>query len=359
MKMTMRWYGKNDDPVKIENIRQIPGMTGVVGALFDVPVGEVWPEDKIKALKDDVVAAGLELEVIESVNIHEDIKLGLPSRERYIENYKETIRRLAKIGIKVICYNFMPVFDWMKTEMAYQLEDGSTTMAFFLEGVQKSPEEVANDVLSQNAGTVLPGWEPERLADVTKLIAQYQDVTETDLRANLKYFLEQIIPVCEEVDIKMGIHPDDPPYSIFGLPRIVKNRDDLDFICQAVDSPYNGITLCTGSIAEDPNNDLVAIVAEFAKRDRIPFAHVRNVKFIGDNGKDCYESAHYSPYGSHDMFNIMAALYDNGFDGYIRPDHGRMIWGETGRPGYGLYDRALGAMYLTGLWEALEKRQVK
>ena len=124
MKMTMRWYGKNDDPVKIENIRQIPGMTGVVGALFDVPVGEVWPEDKIKALKDDVVAAGLELEVIESVNIHEDIKLGLPSRERYIENYKETIRRLAKIGIKVICYNFMPVFDWMKTEMAYQLDNG-------------------------------------------------------------------------------------------------------------------------------------------------------------------------------------------------------------------------------------------
>ncbi|MGO2742876.1 MAG: mannonate dehydratase [Pseudolactococcus laudensis] len=359
MKMTMRWYGKNDDPVKIENIRQIPGMTGVVGALFDVPVGEVWPEDKIKALKDDVVAAGLELEVIESVNIHEDIKLGLPSRERYIENYKETIRRLAKIGIKVICYNFMPVFDWMKTEMAYQLEDGSTIMAFFLEGVQKSPEEVANDVLSQNAGTVLPGWEPERLADVTKLIAQYQDVTETDLRANLKYFLEQIIPVCEEVDIKMGIHPDDPPYSIFGLPRIVKNRDDLDFICQAVDSPYNGITFCTGSIGEDPDNDLVAIVAEFAKRDRIPFAHVRNVKFIGDNCKDCYESAHYSPYGSHDMFNIMAALYDNGFDGYIRPDHGRMIWGETGRPGYGLYDRALGTMYLTGLWEALEKRQVK
>lgn len=358
MKMTMRWYGKDNDPVKIENIRQIPGMTGVVGALFDVPVGEVWPEDKIAALKADVTAAGLELEVIESVNIHEDIKLGLPSRDQYIENYKETIRRLAKIGIKVICYNFMPVFDWMKTEMAYELEDGSTTMAFLLEGVQKSPAEVAKDVLSKTEGTVLPGWEPERLADVTKLIDQYQTVTEDDLRANLTYFLEQIIPVCEEVDIKMGIHPDDPPYSIFGLPRIVKNRDDLDFICQAVDSPYNGITFCTGSIGEDPDNDLVAIVAEFAKRDRIPFAHVRNVKFIGENNKDCYESAHYSPCGSHDMFEIMAALYDNGFDGYIRPDHGRMIWGETGRPGYGLYDRALGAMYLTGLWEALAKRQV-
>ena len=358
MKMTMRWYGKQDDPVKIDYIRQVPGMTGIVGSLFDVPVGEVWPEDKILALKTDVEQAGLTLEVIESVNIHEDIKLGLPSRDRYIENYKETIRRLAKIGIKVICYNFMPVFDWMKTEMAYPLEDGSTTMAFFLEGVQKTPQEVADDVMSQNEGLALPGWEPERLVDITKLIAQYQDVTEADLRNNLTYFLQQIIPVCEAVDIKLAIHPDDPPYSIFGLPRIVKNRDDLAFICEGVDSPYNGITMCTGSIGEDPDNDLVAIVAEFAKRDRIPFAHVRNVKFIEAGGRDCYESAHYSPYGSHDLFEVMAALYDNGFDGYIRPDHGRMIWGETGRPGYGLYDRALGAMYLTGLWEALEKRHM-
>lgn len=358
MKMTMRWYGKQDDPVKIDYIRQVPGMTGIVGSLFDVPVGEVWPEDKILALKTDVEQAGLTLEVIESVNIHEDIKLGFPSRDRYIENYKETIRRLAKIGIKVICYNFMPVFDWMKTEMAYPLEDGSTTMAFFLEGVQKTPQEVADDVMSQNEGLALPGWEPERLVDITKLIAQYQDVTEVDLRNNLTYFLQQIIPVCEAVDIKMAIHPDDPPYSIFGLPRIVKNRDDLAYICEAVDSPYNGITMCTGSIGEDPDNDLVAIVAEFAKRDRIPFAHVRNVKFIEAGGRDCYESAHYSPYGSHDLFEVMAALYDNGFDGYIRPDHGRMIWGETGCPGYGLYDRALGAMYLTGLWEALEKRHI-
>jgi mannonate dehydratase len=351
----MRWFGKEEDFVNIEYIRQVPGMTGIVGALFDVPVGEVWPMDKIEALKEDVEAAGLALEVIESVNVHEDIKLGLPSRDRYIENYKETIRRLASIGIKVICYNFMPVFDWMKTEMAYQLPDGSNTMAFFLEGVKKSPEEMAKEVLEKNQGTVLPGWEPDRLYDVKRLIDQYQGVTEDDLRVNLKYFLEQVIPVCEAVDIKLGIHPDDPPYSIFGLPRIVKNREDLDYICNMVDSPYNGITFCTGSIGEDPENDLVAIIAEFAKRDRIPFAHVRNIKFIGDNA-DCYESAHLSAYGSHDMFRIMEALYDNGFDGYIRPDHGRMIWGETGRPGYGLYDRALGAMYLTGIWESLEKR---
>lgn len=357
MKMTMRWFGKNDDKIKLEYIRQVPGVTGIVGALFDVPVGEVWPEEKIQALKDEVEKTGLSLEVIESVNIHEDIKLGLSTRDRYIENYKETIRRLAKVGIKVICYNFMPVFDWMKTEMAYTLPDGSNTMAFFLEGVQKSPEEVAKDVLEKNKGTVLPGWEPERLNDVKRLIEQYQGITEADLRENLKYFLEAVIPTCEEVDVKLAIHPDDPPYSIFGLPRIVKNREDLDYICQAVDSPYNGITFCTGSIGEDPDNDLVAIVAEFAKRNRIPFAHLRNIKFVGE-AADCYESAHLSSYGSHDMFRIMEALYDNGFDGYIRPDHGRMIWGEEGRPGYGLYDRALGAMYLTGIWESLVKRKV-
>ena len=356
MKMTMRWYGKQEDKVQLEDIRQVPGVAGVVGTLMDVPAGEVWPIAKITALKDEVEAAGLTLEVIESVNVHEDIKLGLPTREAYIENYKETIRRLAAVGIKVICYNFMPVFDWMKTEMYYELPDGSTTMAFFLEGVQKSAQEVAREILANNQGTQLPGWEPERLNDVTKLIEQYKDVSEDMLRENLKYFLEQIIPVCEEVGVKMGLHQDDPPYSIFGLPRIAKNRDDLDYICNIVDSPCNGLTLCTGSIGEDPDNDVAAIVAEFTKRDRIFFAHVRNIKFIGES-KDCYESAHLSSYGSQDMFKIMAALYDNDFDGYIRPDHGRMIWGETGRPGYGLYDRALGAMYLQGIWESLEKRR--
>ncbi|MDR0485067.1 MAG: mannonate dehydratase [Alphaproteobacteria bacterium] len=356
MKMTMRWYGKNFDSIPLEYMRQVPNVKGIVGTLFDVPAGELWSKEKIKELKDTIEKAGLTLEVIESVNIHEDIKLGLPTRDKYIENYKQTIRNLAEFGIKVICYNFMPVFDWMKTEMAYPLADGSTTMAFFKKGVEKTPEELAKEVLEKNQGTVLPGWEPERLAHVSALIKQYENITEEKLRENLKYFLQQVIPVCEQVDVKMAIHPDDPPYSIFGLPRIVKNREDLDYICKAVDSPYNGITLCTGSIGEDPNNDCVAIVAEFTKRGRIPFAHVRNIKFIG-NGKDCYESAHFSKEGSLDMFKIMEALYDNGFDGYVRPDHGRMIWGETGRPGYGLYDRALGAMYLGGIWESLEKRK--
>ena len=355
MQMTMRWFGPDEDKVTLEQIRQVPGVEGVVGALYDVPVGEIWPEEKIQALVEQTHKAGLTMEVIESVNIHDAIKIGLPERDRYIANYQQTIRNLAKFGVKVICYNFMPVFDWMKTDMNYRLEDGSLTMAFEKAGVDKPLEQVVAEVLENANGFALPGWEPERLAHVQTLFESYKGVDDDKLRENLVYFLERVIPVCEEVGVKMAIHPDDPPYSIFGLPRIIKNREDLDWLCNAVDSPANGITLCTGSIAEEPQNDVYEILAEFSRRGRIHFAHVRNIKIIKD--KDFYESAHPTRYGSLDMYKVMQALHDNGFDGYIRPDHGRFIWGETGRPGYGLYDRALGATYLLGLWEALTNQK--
>ena len=307
MQMTMRWFGPEEDKISLEHIRQVPGVEGVVGALYDVAVGEVWPVDKIERLVGQAHAAGLKMEVIESVNIHDDIKIGLPTRDRYIANYQQTIRNLARFGVKVICYNFMPVFDWMKTDMNYVLPDGSLTMAFEKKDIDKRLEDVVKEVLENSNGFALPGWEPERLAEVQTLFAKYSAVDDQKLRENLVYFLQAVIPVCEEVGVKMAIHPDDPPYSIFGLPRVVKNRDDLDWICRAVD-------------------------------------------------KDFYECAHPSEYGSLDMYKVMQALYDNGFDGYIRPDHGRFIWGETGRPGYGLFDRALGVTYLKGLWEALSKR---
>ena len=297
MQMTMRWFGSTEDKVSLEYIRQVPGVEGVVGALYDVPVGEIWPEDKIEALVGQASAAGLKMEVIESVNIHDDIKIGLPSRDRYIANYQQTIRNLARFGVKVICYNFMPVFDWMKTDMNYVLPDGSLTMAFEKKDIDKSLEEVVSEVLSNSNGFALPGWEPERLAQVQKLFASYKDVDDEKLRENLVYFLKAVIPVCEDVGVKMAIHPDDPPYSIFGLPRVVKNRQDLDWLCNAVNSEANGITLCTGSIAEDPENNVYEILAEFTRRKRIHFAHVRNIKLIKD--KDFYECAHPSQYGSH------------------------------------------------------------
>ncbi|MTI57518.1 mannonate dehydratase [Geosporobacter ferrireducens] len=354
MKMTFRWFGVNNDSVTLDQIKQIPGMTGVVGSLFDVPVGEVWPMEKIKALKETVVNAGLELEVIESVNIHEDIKLGLPTRDHYIENYKQTLRHLSKFGIKVVCYNFMPVFDWTRSDLAKVLPDGSNVLSYDHNKIQTiDPNKMLEDMDANSNGYDLPGWEPERLKTIKTLFTAYQDVNEEKLLENLGYFLKEIIPVAEQCDIKMAIHPDDPPWSIFGLPRIVTSKERLEQIVNLVDSPYNGLTLCSGCLGANPNNNIPEIVRYFGGKGRIHFAHVRNVKIYEGGNFD--EASHLSSDGSLDMFEIMKAYHDIDFKGYIRPDHGRMIWGEKARPGYGLYDRALGVTYLNGVWEAIGK----
>ena len=344
MKMTFRWYGESD-PVKLEYIRQIPGMYGIVSAIYDVPVGEVWPLEKLQALRDRIEGAGLKFEVVESVPMHEDIKLGKPSRDRLIANFQQNIRNCAAVGVKVICYNFMPVFDWTRTEMAKELPDGSFTLAFDAQAVAEiDPEK----------GIALPGWDasykPEQLKS---LLAEYKAVSEETLWANLEYFLKAIIPVAEEAGVKMAMHPDDPPRPIFGLPRIVKNRDDLARLVKIVDSPANGLTLCSGSLGADLCNNIPSLVREFGGQGRIHFGHLRNVKVEEDG--TFYESTHNSCDGSLDMAEIVKAYHEVGFEGYVRPDHGRMIWGETGKPGYGLYDRALGAVYLNGLWEAVSK----
>lgn len=345
MKMTFRWYGE-DDKVTLDQIKQIPGMTGIVSAIYDVPVGEVWPMEKITALKEKIEAHGLEFSVIESVPVHEDIKLGLPSRDKYIDNYCQTLRNLSKAGIEVVCYNFMPVFDWTRSELAHELPDGSNALIYKHETVLKM--DPVKGELS------LPGWDSSYTKEGMKdLLEQYKSITEEDLWNNLRYFLQHVIAVADEVAIKMAIHQDDPPWSIFGLPRIIKNKEDLEKLINLVDSPNNGITLCSGSLGIDPNNNVPELIRYFGKKGRIHFGHCRNVKITGEK---CFEEAsHRSADGSLDMFEIMKAYHDIGFDGPIRPDHGRMIWGETGRPGYGLYDRALGATYLNGIWEALEK----
>ncbi|WP_437759356.1 mannonate dehydratase [Sorangium sp. So ce1389] len=344
MKMTFRWYGEND-PVKLEYIRQIPGIYGIVSAIYDVPVGEVWPLERLQALRARIEGVGLRFEVVESVPVHEDIKLGKPTRDRLIESFCQNIRSCAAIGVKVICYNFMPVFDWTRTEMARELPDGSLTLAFDADAVAKiDPEQ----------GIALPGWDTSyRPEQLRAILDDYRSVREEALWENLAYFLERIIPVAEEVGVRMGMHPDDPPRPIFGLPRIIKNRDDLMRLVKMVDSPANGITLCSGSLGADLCNNIVSLVYEFGGMGRIPFGHLRNVAVQEDG--TFFESAHLSCDGSLDMAAIVKAYHDVGFDGYVRPDHGRMIWGETGRPGYGLYDRALGLVYLNGLWEATRK----
>lgn len=345
MKLSFRWYGK-DDPVKIEYIRQIPNMHSIVTAIYDVPVGEVWSIEKIKSLKEEVEGSGLKFEVIESVPVHEDIKLGLSSRDEYIENYKENIKNLGKAGVKVICYNFMPVFDWTRTQLDKVLDDGSTALVYY--------KEQLKDMDPLTGELSLPGWDSSYTKEELKYVfEQYSEVSEEDLWDNLEYFLKEIIPVAEEYDVKMAIHPDDPPWSIFGLPRIITTEENLDRFLKLVDSEYNGLTFCTGSLGCASFNDVTKMIDKYSAQGRIHFMHIRNIKLLPDGSFE--ECAHYSPAGSLDIVEIMKVLYKNNFDGYIRPDHGRMIWGETGRPGYGLYDRALGAMYLTGIWETLEK----
>jgi mannonate dehydratase len=343
--MSFRWYGDNDK-VTLANIRQIPGVTGIVSAIYDIPVGETWPLHKILELKKKIESQGLILEVIESVPVHEDIKLGLPSSDVYIENYKQTLRNLAEAGIPVVCYNFMPVFDWTRSDLNYQLEDGSYALIYNEETVQK--------MNPLNGDLALPGWDSSyKKEELQELLSKYQNVTEEDLWGNLAYFLKEIIPTADEAGIKMAIHPDDPPWSIFGLPRIIRNHENLERLLNIVDSPSHGITLCTGSLGTDPNNNLPEFVRYFGGKGRIHFAHLRNVKWTGE--KSFQESSHRSADGSIDMVEVLKAFNEIGFEGPMRPDHGRMIWGETGRPGYGLYDRALGATYLNGIWETLQK----
>ena len=346
MKLSFRWYGE-DDKVTLENIRQIPGMHSIVTAVYDVPVGEVWPEESISRLKNLVESNGLHFDVIESIPVHEDIKLGKPSRDRYIENYCENIRRVAKAGVKCICYNFMPVFDWTRTQLDHKLEDGSTTLVYYQEQVD------AVNPLQSDSDLTLPGWDSSYSREELKdIVAEYNNMTEDDLWNNLQYFLERIIPVAAECDVNMAIHEDDPCWSIFGLPRIITCEENLDRFLKLVDDKHNGITLCAGSLGCSNQNDVAEMAAKYAAMGRIHFVHMRNVKIL-ENGFE--ESAHLSKCGSLDMYEITKALHDNGFTGYIRPDHGRMIWGETGRAGYGLYDRALGETYINGLWEAVEK----
>nr|AMP50896.1 D-mannonate dehydratase (UxuA) [uncultured bacterium] len=355
MQMTFRWFGADRDTVSLEQIRQIPGVTGIIPALHDLPAGEVWPLDRILAMKSEIESAGLTMECIESVNVHEDIKLGNENAAKYIENYIESIKNLSKAGVKVICYNFMPVFDWTRTDLAMKMADGATCLSY--NGVQiegKSPEDMFRETDENSNGYAMPGWETERMGEIKELFTKYKGITEDDLVENLRTFLGSIIPVCEDCGIKMAIHPDDPPWEIFGLPRILKNESDIERLFSLYDSPANGLTFCTGSYGAAKTNDLPAMIRKFG--DRIYFAHLRNV-LIRDGWFN--ETAHLSSEGSHDMYEIVKALYDSGFDGYIRPDHGRMIWGEKARPGYGLYDRALGAAYINGLWEAVSKAERK
>ncbi|PYO77402.1 MAG: mannonate dehydratase [Gemmatimonadetes bacterium] len=341
--ITFRWFGLRDS-IPLAYIRQIPAVRGIVSALFEIPVGEAWTLDRLARLRAEVEDHGMTLEVIESVPVHEDIKLGRPTRDRLIDNYCESIRNMGRAGVRVLCYNFMPVFDWMRTELAHPLVDGSTALAY---------DDAALTKVDLSRGTAdLPGWATAYSAsELDGLLDSYSSVDGKKLWENLGYFLERVVPVAASSRVRLALHPDDPPWSIFGLPRIITSGAALERVIGIVDDPANGITFCAGSLAADAGNDLVDIIQCIGGRERIHFAHCRNIRRTGVRSFE--ETAHPSDHGDIDMRAVLTALHEAGFDGPIRSDHGRMIWGESGQPGYGLYDRALGAMYLQGLWEGI------
>lgn len=353
MEMTMRWYGKDYDTVTLEQIRQSCYVKGIITTLYNKMPGEVWTLDEILAMKKEVEDAGLHLAGIESVNVSDAIKTGAPERDKDIAAYIETLENLGEADIHMVCYNFMPVFDWTRTELDRMRADGSTVLAYSQDKIDSmDPESMFSSIKDDMNGSIMPGWEPERMEKVKELFELYKDIDDDKLLDNLKYFLEAIMPVCDKYDINMAIHPDDPSWSVFGLPRIISTQANLKRMMEMVPNKHNGVTFCTGSYGTNLGNDLIDTIHML--KGRIHFAHVRNLRF-NDGMRDFEESAHLSADGTFDMHAIMRALYDIGFEGPIRPDHGRMIWGEKAMPGYGLYDRALGAAYLCGLWESIEK----
>ena len=344
MKMSFRWYGESD-PVTLQYISQIPGMRSIVSAVYDVKPGQVWPEESLVSMKEACEKNGLIFDVVESIPVHEDIKLGRNNVKELLDVYCENIRRCAKHGIKCVTYNFMPVFDWTRTQLDKEAKDGSTSLVMYWEQM-KGLDPLKDDIH-------LPGWDSSYTQEgVRELINAYAAIGEEGLWKNLETFLKAVIPVAEECGVRMAIHPDDPPYPIFGLPRIITCEKNLDRFLSLYDSPANSLCLCTGSLGCAKFNDIPRLVEKYCKMDRIAFMHIRNVKVMEDGSFE--ERAHLSSCGSLDIAKIVKTLVDNGYDGYVRPDHGRMIWGETGKPGYGLYDRALGAVYITGLFEAYE-----
>jgi mannonate dehydratase len=382
LEYTWRWYGP-DDPVSLEDIRQTEA-TGIVTALHHIPVGETWSVDEIQKRKKEIEAAGLRWSVIESVPVHEDIKKRNGQYLTYIENYKQTIRNLSLCEVKTLCYNFMPILDWTRTNLNFPVGNGSYALRFdstafaafdlFIlrrkgaeedykdSEIQKaelyfnSMNRKSRDQLTDTIIAGLPGGhEGYSIDEFKKMLRQYQNITAKDLENNLQHFLEEVIPIAEEHNVNMCIHPDDPPYPILGLPRVVSTQADIKRLLNDVDSPNNGITFCTGSYGVRSDNDLPKMAAKFA--DRIHFLHLRSVQREKDGS--FYEANHLE--GNSEIAGVMKAILESPKlkENHIipmRPDHGHKMLDDinkTTNPGYSCIGRLKGLSELRGLEQGL------
>jgi mannonate dehydratase len=390
LEKTWRWFGPGD-LITLDELRQI-GVEGIVTSLHHIPKGEPWPVDEIVSAKQLIGDKGMRWSVVESLPVSEEIKYGGKERDKLIENYIESIRNLGACGIDTVCYNYMPVIDWIRTDLHYKFPDGTESLYFdlakfvafelFVLERKGAEEDYPEDVVkkARTIGESMSAEEREQLVDTIivktqgfidgikiegetdpveifrKFLNLYENVDKPALRENLKYFLEQIIPEAEKADVRFAIHPDDPPMPVLGLPRIVSTADDIRWILNAVDSPSNGFTFCTGSLSVNPDNDLPGILKEFS--DKVQFVHLRNTHL--EANLNFYESGHIS--GRVDMYNIIKFLIGEqnlrkahsrtDYRLPMRVDHGLRMLSDFNydyNPGYPLIGRMKGFAELRGL----------